>query len=463
MTQLPIRWRLTIWYSAFSAAAFLLFGVAFYLVARHEIYDTFNEQLHSQAALVSGAVQQRGSHIGIDENALKTFSDDDHYVRLFGPDGTIELDTSATAGGAPLDSGTVNSALGGETVQGWFSSDGGKMGVITAPISIGGERVGVVQVGVSRQDSDDLLRILAIALAVTAPVALIIATVGGYLLARRALNPVAEITMMASQINADDLHARLDLALPDDEVGRLATTFDAMLARIDSAFEQQRRFTADAAHELRTPLSLLRGQVDLALSRPRSAAEYRGALRGIEGDLERMTGLVSTLLSLARAENGKLPLEFAKVEVGAVVGVVLDQYRPGANLSGIDLVNESSEVVVDADEDLLIQVFVNLMDNSLHHSKSGDRITIGCRKEEQSARIWVADTGSGIPQEQLLRIFDPFYRVDSGRSREHGGVGLGLSICKAITEAHGGVISIQSQLQQGTRVEVRIPTTQSPN
>lgn len=457
MSRVPIRWRLTCWYAVLMAGALLLFGVAFYFVARHEIYDTYNEQLHAQASLVMAAIHINGSHVDLEPSALAVFDNDDQFVRLYGLDGNIVAKSGATFEGAPLDETLIEDTIRGTSRLSWLSAKGGRFGIITAPVMNGSEPVGALQVGVSRQDADDLLRILAISLGVLTPLVLVFATLGGYLLAGRALEPVAKITAMAASIGADDLQARLDLKLPNDEIGRLGETFDRMLTRIDQAFERQRRFTADAAHELRTPLSLMRGQVELALSRPRSMLEYQDALHAIDSDLARMTGLVSTLLSLARADKGKLPLERSKVDIGALERTVLEQFSPQAEEIGVTLSDESCNAEVSADEDLLVQVLVNLLENSLAHTAAGDRIALGCKAGNDATRLWVDDSGSGIAEADIPHVFEPFFRVNSGRSREQYGVGLGLAICKAIAEAHAGEISIRSELGTGTRVEVVIP------
>jgi heavy metal sensor kinase len=276
-------------------------------------------------------------------------------------------------------------------------------------------------------------------------------------LSRRALAPVTVITSLAASVGGDDLHARLGLTLPDDELGRLAKTFDGMLARIEDAFERQRRFTGDAAHELRTPLALMRSQIDLALVRPRTLEEYQEALRGLEGDLERLTGLVSTLLTLARADSGRLSLDLAKVNLAETVAVVLEQYGPLADEAGVTLHDESSPAPLLADNDLVVQVLVNLLDNALAHTPAGGSITVGCGAVGDRVRLWVADTGVGMAPEHQARIFDRFYRVDAGRAREHGGAGLGLAICRAIMQTLGGSISLTSESGMGSRFEVTLP------
>jgi heavy metal sensor kinase len=295
-----------------------------------------------------------------------------------------------------------------------------------------------------------------------APIVLLTAAGGGYLLAGRALAPVAEITRMASVIGAADLHARIDLPLPDDELGRLASTFNDMLGRIEDAFERQRRFTGDAAHELRTPLSLMRSQVDLSLARPRTAADYREALEGIDADLGRLTGLIGTLLTLARSDTGRLMIEHVSIDLADTIAVILEQYSAIASDAGIVLNDASSPSPLIGDDDLLVQVLVNLLDNAIAHTPSGGAITVGCCAEVNSVRFWVHDQGIGISTEHLPRIFDRFYRVDESRQRARGGAGLGLSICRAIVDAHGGRIELVSTQGAGTKVDVVLPKASIP-
>jgi heavy metal sensor kinase len=270
---------------------------------------------------------------------------------------------------------------------------------------------------------------------------------------------VAEVTALAERVSATDLHARLNLDLPDDELGRLARTFDLMLARMEDAFARQRRFTGDAAHELRTPLSLMRSRVDLALARPRDGEEYRAALRELDTDLQRLTVLVGRLLTLARADEGTLTLDRVDVDLQELCSLVLEQFAGPAGAAGVTLRDESEPARVVADEDRLVQVLVNLVDNALAHTPAGGTIAVGCRREASGAvRLWVVDTGRGIPAEHRERVFDRFYRVETGRAvaTAAGGAGLGLSISRAIVEAHGGTIELTSDVGVGTRVVVSL-------
>jgi len=455
---MPIRWRLTLWYAALLAVALAMFGVALYVGLRTRLYANFDDQLEGQAALLIGTMRVAEGRPALDLNEIPGEADE-QFVRLWTIDGAVVVDTGDAAGAGPPDEEVSAAARAGETRFTSVRGADDPYRVITTPVRAGGEVVGVLQLGAARDDVEDALNALLSLLGIAAPLVFAVALGVGYVLAGRALAPVAAITALAAAIGGADLHARLDLPLPDDELGRLARTFDAMLARIEDAFERQRRFTGDAAHELRTPLTLLRSQVDLALARPRSSDEYREALRGIDGDLERLTGLVGTLLTLARADTGQLPLDRAALDLAATVAVILEQYAPLAAEVDIGLVDESTPAPLVGDEDLLVQVLVNVLDNALAHTPAGGRIAVGCRVAGERVRLWVADTGPGIPSAHQARIFDRFYRVDTGRARQHGGIGLGLAIAKAIAEAHGGTITLTSEAGRGTRVELLLPTT----
>jgi signal transduction histidine kinase len=230
-----------------------------------------------------------------------------------------------------------------------------------------------------------------------------------------------------------------------------------MRGRIEEALQRQGRFTGDAAHELRTPLSLMQSRVDLALARPRTGEQYRDELVRLNLDLQRLTGLVDSLLTVARSDAGELALEPITFDLEDLVGLVADQYQSSATEAGVELRVESVPTPVVADQDGMVQVLVNLVDNALAHTPAGGVITIGCRPEGNGVRLWVEDTGSGIAPEHRERVFDRFYRVDTGRSRGIGGVGLGLSMCRAVIEAHGGWIRIMPGGAGGTRVEAELP------
>jgi heavy metal sensor kinase len=454
---MPIRWRLTIWYAAFLVGSMILLGAGFYLGTRTLLFGFFEEQLEKQSALAQSSVHADSVTLTIDPNTVANLQDDEHFVRLLNANGASLVDTSSSVGSVTIDPHLASDALNGGSSVSSAETPEGTILIKTTPVRSGSAIVGVLQVGASRGDIEDVLRVLMIGLVIAVPVVLLLSAGGGYLLAGRALAPVAAITDLAANIGPKDLGRRLDIDLPDDELGRLSRTFDGMLSRIQDAFFRQRRFTGDAAHELRTPLAFMRSQVDLALSRPRSSDDYQEALREIDLDLERLTGLVSSLLTLARSDSGKLPVDPSDVDLAELISMTVEQYTPIARNEGIALTNTATLARAYVDSDLIVQLLVNLIDNAIAHTPCGGAIEVGSRIEGTQTRLWVDDSGPGIPPGDRERIFDRFYRVDTGRDRASGGAGLGLSICRAIVEAHDGTITAGASDLGGARFNVLLP------
>jgi heavy metal sensor kinase len=247
--------------------------------------------------------------------------------------------------------------------------------------------------------------------------------------------------------------------LPDDELGRLARTFDEMIGRLDESFQRQRQFTADASHELRTPLTAIKGQVDVALQRDRDPVAYREVLQTLNSEVDRMIRLISSLLTLARADAGQIPLNRQATSIRTSLENAVEQIRPLAAGRGIILeLREGPEVTSLSDPDLLLQLWLNLLDNAIKHTPSGGQIAVALEEDGGEAIVTVTDTGPGIAPEHLPYIFDRFYRADPARTRSEGGSGLGLSISRWIAEAHGGSIEARSQVARGSTFVVRLPS-----
>ena len=328
------------------------------------------------------------------------------------------------------------------------------------PIQQNSTVIGALQVGVSEADVRDTLRILLVIIAVAYPLTLIVTSAGGVFLAGRALAPIDSLTRVARQITAEDLSQRLDMRLPDDEVGRLARTFNDMIARLDESFSRQRQFTADASHELRTPLTAIKGQTEVALQRDRTTGDYKEVLHAVNNEVDRMIRLVGSLLTLARADAGQIPLARDAVDVGEIVVDAADQVQASAAAKGIDLkVQPGPPIPLIADEDLLLQLMLNLFDNAVKYTPSHGFVGVAWTVENGYATIRVSDTGPGIGAEHLPRIFDRFYRADQARGQMNGGAGLGLSICRWIAEAHHGTIEVESKPGSGASFIVRLPTS----
>ena len=278
-------------------------------------------------------------------------------------------------------------------------------------------------------------------------------------LAGRALSPIDNITRAARRISAEELDQRLNLELPDDEVGRLARTFDEMITRLDDAFRRQRQFTTDASHELRTPLTIIKGQIDVALQKEREPDVYRQVLQTVNDEVDRLIRLAGSLLTLTRADAGQIPLIFEDMEIAEVVAGVSEQVRYTANEKGVELrFDTGPAVAIKADEDLLLQLMLNLLDNAVKYTPPGGRVHVAWRMNGTGVELQVKDDGIGITDEHIPYLFDRFYRVDKARSRAEGGVGLGLAISHWIAEAHGGSIKVKSTVGEGSTFTVFLPT-----
>lgn len=293
-------------------------------------------------------------------------------------------------------------------------------------------------------------------------VVLVVGLAGGWLISRSITGPIAAISRTASEISASNLSRRIETLGIDQELVGLATILNEMFARLEAAFERQSRFTSDASHELRTPLAVIHSHAELALSKPRSADEYRETLIACLGAASRMAKLVDGLLTLARADAGRLDVHFAKVDLRSVVEEVVDQYRPQAETAGVSLATELPEPLpVKGDPVLLARVSSNLLSNALRYTPSGGRVRIALRADAHTALLVVEDSGCGIPVEDQSKVFERFFRADRARSRAQGGNGLGLAIAKSLVEVHKGSIGFTSVPECGTRFEVRLPLVAS--
>jgi heavy metal sensor kinase len=455
-----VRLRLMLWYVAVLAVILLAFAVGVYVTMRAALREQLDDAIESRAFLVQQIVtfDADGRPRLPPEADTSALGIDDEFQRLFDGSGNATFDNSATLGAVPVDSGALERALEGNPHWSTIGDGESEARVLTVPIRRDGTIAGVLQSGRATDDTRETLGSLLRIIALGSAGALVLATVGGWWLASRALAPIDRITRAANEITARDLSRRLDLHLPDDEVGRLARTFDAMIARLDAAFERQRRFTADASHELRTPLTAIRGQIDVALERPRDPAEYQRVLAAVNAQVERLTRLTESMLTLARADAGALPVHRERVDAAELIRSVAANVRPLAEAKDlrVDVEGDGTAELM-ADEDLLLQLLLNLADNAVRYTGQG-AVTLGWRNGAGDVELFVRDTGPGVPAAQRERIFERFHRVDAARSRQDGGAGLGLAICRWIAEAHGGSIELDAS-RAGSTFTVRLPRT----
>ena len=296
---------------------------------------------------------------------------------------------------------------------------------------------------------------LALWLAMAGSAVLLLGLVGGGWLASRAIRPIEDISATATKIAAGDLSQRINAADTESELGRLAAVLNSTFARLEAAFEHQARFTSDASHELRTPVSVILSQTQTALSRDRSTVEYREALESCQRAAQRMRRLAESLLELARLDAGQEPIKREPFDLARVARDCLELVRPLANERGLKMLLEVSACPCRGDAERVGQVVTNLLTNAIQFNRDGGEIKLTTRSENGAVLLTVSDTGLGIPPEDLPHVFERFYRVDKSRSRGH--TGLGLAICKAIVDAHGGAIEVSSQPGVGSTFTVKLP------
>ena len=311
---------------------------------------------------------------------------------------------------------------------------------------------------VGRSIAQDLkdMQALALRLVVAGAGVLLLGLAGGWWLATRAIRPIEAIGATALKIAAGDLSQRINVADTDNELGRLASVLNATFSRLEAAFAHQARFTSDASHELRTPVSVVLTQTQTALSRERNAAEYRQALEACQRAAHRMRKLTQSLLALARLDAGQDPMSREPLDLARVTRECVEMVRPLAVERGIELVCDLPVMPCTGDAERISQVATNLLSNAIRFNHPGGQVRVSTRAENGVAVLAVADNGEGIPAQDLPHIFERFYRVDQSRSVQ-GGTGLGLAISKAIVDAHSGTIEVSSQPGAGSTFSVKLP------
>ena len=302
------------------------------------------------------------------------------------------------------------------------------------------------------------LRRMGLRIGLTGAIVFASGLVGGWWLSSRAVRPIQAMSETVGSISATNLSQRVDLENVDSELAELAGLLNGMLQRLESAFERQVQFTADASHELRTPLSVILTKVDLTLMRERSASDYRDALETTGRAARRMKSLTDGLLALARCDSGKMPSPNQSVKFHQLIDETTAMLRSLAQSRGVTLGLDLEAVTIQgADPDRLGQVVTNLVTNAIIYNREEGEVSITLTSENGNAILTIADTGVGIPEADLTRVFERFYRVDKARNRDTGGSGLGLAIVKSIVETHNGTIEVSSELGEGTKFVVSLP------
>jgi heavy metal sensor kinase len=447
-----IRFRLTLWFVAMMAAAVLIVSFAVYLGLRQALLSNVDATLR-RAAERSVQASQRPVEANASAreraDALTFFSLTP--TRLVDLDGTIAEQDALFPRDIPDSAATLNNAREGISRFETLALASGDYRLLTAPLSANGRRIAAVQVAQSLQTEYAALDSLRRLLLIVVPGMLLLAALGGALLSQRAFAPMERVRRDVETIIDDsDLSRRVGMRLGQDEVGRLAHTFDRLLERLQGVMGRERQFAADASHELRSPLTAIKGELSVALSRERSNDEYKAVLNQLNGTVDDMNGLVEDLLTLARSSAMLVrvePFDMAESirKVCETLAVVA-----GERKIALSFTCDPSAITMRGDAAKLRRVLVNLIDNALRYTPAGGAVHVRAAKTLDKVRIDVLDTGIGIPARHQPHIFGRFYRVDNSRTRDAGGTGLGLAIVKTIIDAHGGSISIDSQEGRGS-------------
>jgi len=314
----------------------------------------------------------------------------------------------------------------------------------------------------SLRRENQFLETLAATFGIVIPLAILLSGVGGYFLAQRSLAPVVAMSAQASHIGAENLHARLAVKNPRDELGHLASSFNELLDRLDQSFERQKRFVADASHELRTPVAILCGEAEVTLAQEnRTEQEYRESMQILKEEAHRLKHIVEDLFTLARADAGKQPLVLSDFYLDELAAECSKNVRTLASAKNIAVSYEpQDEVLIRADEELLRRMLLNLLDNAIKYTPTGGTVMLRSTEENGFYRLSIEDSGPGIPVDLQSRIFERFFRVDKARSRREsdgGGAGLGLAIASWIAGAHGGSLELTRSTSQGSVFTVLLP------
>jgi two-component system OmpR family sensor kinase len=461
---LSIRVRLTLWYSAILLSILVVISLLGYSVLRWSLVQDLDASLLAVAQVLRDTGVPREGSVGVAqaEAVLRELLGPEFYdkfFQLFDPEGHPESSPPQHRS-PPLTlspEARANAVRGIRTLETIHPDGPDAVRLVTVPIVRGGRVTQIVQVGMSLQRARSALRRYLDTLVVLIPLGVLLAAVGGALVARAALRPVDEMARAARRITAEDLDRRISLRGTGDELDRLAGTLNGMLSRLAAAFAEMRRFAADAAHELRTPLTALKGGIEVSLRAPRTADEYRRVLDSSLEEVERLIRLAEDLLLLSRSTAGP-EAPRGPVELEPLVLDVVDVAMRLARDKGVSVrIGDATPAVVSGDALALRRALLNLVENAVKYTPAGGKVELSLTTGQGHVALAVQDTGIGIAPEDQARIFEPFVRLDAARARETGGTGLGLAIARAIVVAHGGTLDLESRPGAGSRFVVRLP------
>lgn len=465
MSRISIRWRIALWNAAAFAVVLLGFGVLVYSLLRNTHYEQLDrsllsrlEEILSYSATTDGSEPQAwlGPIGGRSDLAAVVLDQQGEVVASVGAEGDArEL--------FPATSTTNRDTAHREAASAFDNVDSqayGRLRRLTT--SIVTEQGAFTIILLAELDHlDEELALVLRTLLLTIPVTLVIATGLAYLLAVKALAPVQQLRKLTNEISADQLDRRLPISNPHDELGLLAQTINSMIARLERSFDEIRRFTADASHELRTPIAVIRSEAEMGLASVDQDSGAAARLQSILEECNRLTSATGQLLTLSRDDAGISVDRLEMVDVDALIHEVVETMRPLGESRGqsIDTSRLDSQVAVPADAEQLKQVIQNLVENAIKYSREGGKVFVAAYRQQDEVLVEVRDQGVGISEEHLPHVFDRFYRVNKENTSEPGGAGLGLSIVRSIVEKFDGRVEATSVSGEGSCFRVYWPAT----
>lgn len=441
---MPIRIRLTLMFAALATVTLAAVGGVVYTRYESQAGATIDDALRSRVATLQASRPAPAA------GGAALPDGDESFAQLLAADGHV-IDGTVAFGGAPLlpaEDIAANPGRSFRTTVIDVASEPVRARLLIVPNRDGT----VLVVGTSLERLDDDLARLRRLLLIGGPLALLAVTGSAWLLAGAALRPVEQLRREAASISAGEPHRRLPVPATRDEVARLAVTLNDLLERLEAAIQQERRFVDDASHELRTPIGILRTELELALRHPRSKTELETVVSSAHHEAERLSRLTEDLLVLARADHGRLPLRPAKVTVDEIVKPIR-RAHPSVSVA-------VGDVEIYGDPDRLRQALDNLIDNAFRHG--APPVTVQAWHDSHTVTIAVRDHGPGLPEAVGSAVFERFRRADDTRSRDSGGTGLGLAIVAAIARAHGGDVTALAPDDGGTEFRLQLPAPTTP-
>jgi heavy metal sensor kinase len=477
-----LRFKLTLWYVLILGILLISFSSFLYFTLSKSLYRDVDNKLRSLAELIASESASPLSKFGFGniDQTLETsmnLKPIGKFIQVLDESGNIGRKSDNLKNvQLPISLNALkNASKGLITFETNRSFENAPLRIITFPVSEKNHINKIVQVASSLEDVEDALNTLLLILIIAVPLALLVASLGGQFLASKALKPVDHITQTARMITSQNLNQRITPPKVKDEISRLVETLNEMISRLDRSFRQVKQFSTDASHELKTPLTILKGEVEVALRKERVPHEYEQVLKSNLEEINRMSQIVEDLLLLSRADSGEIRLNKEDMNLNEILNELVAHMNVLAQSKNlrIETSNHHEEIHIFGDPLRIRALFLNLIENGIKYTEEGGSIHILLTKDtlvqdgkqsgraqgeqEEFVKVIVSDTGIGIAREDQERIFDRFFRVDKARSREQGGSGLGLSICKWIVEAHRGKIEVESELGKGSSFIIKLP------